>query len=180
MSNEFARKAPDAHRSRDLSRRRFLLVACSSLATLSCAQLSEQRAPAAESVGLDEVMRMSRALTESPDIDAQLGAEYHAAFVRDGRARELRDFWNAAGFDLPGAPASVSDLIARGVYRDAGLTSLADSVTRAWYTGIFVGADGTQSVITYVDALAWQALGYRSDGPSACGGVFGHWADKPA
>jgi hypothetical protein len=153
-----------------------LVVICSSLAGASCAS-PRQRAAAADS--LDRFMRISRVLTGVPGLDEGLGRDYLAAFVRDGRAHELADFWDAAGFRVS-PPASVSDLEARGVYREPALAAIAASVTRSWYSGVFVAMDGGQRVITYVDALAWKALGYRSTGSSTCGGVFGHWAEKPA
>jgi hypothetical protein len=121
---------------------------------------------------------MSRVLTEFPELDADLGREYFAAFVRDGRTRDLTDLWDGAGFGAS-PPTSVLDLEARGVYREPRLAATAARVTRSWYSGIFVTSDGEQRVITYVDALAWKTLGYRSLGSSTCGGVFGHWAEKP-
>jgi D-sorbitol dehydrogenase-like protein len=152
-----------------------LVVVCSSLASASCAGPRE-RAVAAD--GLDRFMRMSRVLTGVAELDASLGGDYFAAFVRDGRAHELADFWDAAGFGVS-PPSSVSDLETRGVYREPTLAAVAASVTRSWYSGVFVATDGEQRVITYVDALAWKTLGYRSAGASTCGGVFGHWAEKP-
>jgi hypothetical protein len=124
-------------------------------------------------------MRMSRVLTAVSELDADLGRDYFAAFVRDGRARELADFWDAAGFGVS-PPSSASDLEARGVFRDPRLEAIAASITRSWYSGVFVATGGEQRVITYVDALAWKTLGYRSTGSSTCGGAFGHWAEKPA
>jgi hypothetical protein len=59
------------------------------------------------------------------------------------------------------------------------LAALADTISAYWYTGVYDGPAGTPTVATYVDALAWRTLGYR-DGPSACGGVFGHWAYEPS
>jgi D-sorbitol dehydrogenase-like protein len=163
---------------RGLTRRRFLVVVCSSLASASCAGRPER---AVEADGLDRFMRMSRVLTAVPELDADLGRDYFAAFVHDGRIRDLADLWDAAGFGFGvSPPASVLDLEARGVYRDPALAATAALVTRSWYSGIFVASDGEQRVITYVDALAWKTLGYRSTGSSTCGGVFGHWAEKPA
>jgi D-sorbitol dehydrogenase-like protein len=164
-------------RGRGLTRRRFLLVACSSLVTASCAVPRERAG--ADGRGLDRFMRMSSVLTEVSDLDRALGRDYFEAFVRDGRAPELADFWNAAGFDTSRPPSSVADLDARGVYRQPPLAALAATVTRSWYSGIFVARNGEQRVITYVDALAWRTLGYRSSGPNTCGGAFGHWAEKP-
>ena len=159
-----------------LTRRRFLVVVCSSLASASCAGRRE-RAVAVD--GLDRFMRMSRVLTAVPELDADLGRDYFAAFVRDGRTHDLADLWDAGGFGVS-PPAFVSDLEARGVYREPALAATAALVTRSWYSGIFVASNGERRVITYVEALAWKTLGYRSTGSSTCGGVFGHWAEKPA
>jgi hypothetical protein len=158
------------------TRRRFLVVVCSSLASASCAV---RRESAVAGDGLDRFMRISRVLTGVPALDEGLGGDYFAAFVRDGRAPELAALWDAADFGAS-PPASVSDLEARGVYRESALAATAASVTRAWYSGVFVASNGEQRVITYVDALAWKTLGYRSAGPGTCGGVFGHWAERPA
>ena len=62
------------------------------------------------------------------------------------------------------------------LYQTPRLAELTDVILGNWYTGTYVDAEGQPRVATYVGALAWQALGYRTLGPTTCGGAFGHWA----
>jgi hypothetical protein len=165
-----------------MKRRDFLLLASSWLAVApwreAAAQDAATRAPDVE---LDEFMHISRVLTGFDDLaNETVGREYFEALRRrpDG-ARLLAELWRLGGFEGREPPASVDDLAARGVYDEPALADLADTITRNWYSGLYVTANGEQRVATYTDALAWRTLGYRPAGPSACGGAFGHWAELP-
>jgi hypothetical protein len=73
----------------------------------------------------------------------------------------------------------VADLVARGVYNDAAVAALADTITANWYSGTYMSGEEVH-VATYTNALAWRTLGYRPAGPSSCGGAFAHWTSAPA
>lgn len=95
-------------------------------------------------------------------------------------AAQLGELWQRAGFATTEPPESLTELQLRGIFTDASLQALADSITLQWYSGTYQASDGSTRVATYTAALAWRTLPYRPAGPSTCGGAFGHWADKPA
>jgi hypothetical protein len=174
-------RGADAARPIGLLRREFLLLASS---IVTCALWRETAAQDAGSaaIGLDEFMRLSRVLTGFDDLaDESVGGEYFAALTsRPGFAQRLAELWRLAGFDGATPPVTVSDLATRGVYEVPALAEIADAITGNWYSGTYLTAGGERRVATYTDALAWRSLGYRPAGPSACGGAFGHWAERPA
>jgi hypothetical protein len=55
-----------------------------------------------------------------------------------------------------------------------GLEPAAGKVVAAWYSGIVAG-----QVITYTDALAWNAVPFTKPN-GYCGSGFGYWAQPPA
>jgi hypothetical protein len=162
-----------------MNRRRFLLATSSCLA-MPAFDAAAQSTRAAD-VGPREFIELSRVLTETVELDAALGRQGLAALRNDPvRARLLPELWAAARFDSATPPVSVDDLVARGVYARPPLADLCDAIAHVWYSGIYVDSSGGRRIVTYTDALAWRALGYRPAGPTACGGVFGHWAGAPA
>jgi hypothetical protein len=164
-----------------MKRRDFLLLGSAWLASAPWLKAVAQDAAAAPDVELDEFMRISRVLTGFDDLaNETVGREYLQALQsRAGGARLLIELWRLGGFQGRELPASIDDLAARGVYDQPALAELADTITRNWYSGQYLTPDGEQRVATYTDALAWRTLGYRPAGPSACGGAFGHWAERP-
>lgn len=162
-----------------LSRRGFLLTATSLAITPWAAARAQDRA--ATTIGLDEFIRLSRVLTGVEDLAGEnVGREYLEALSRrPGGMARLAELWRLGGFDGPEPPESIEDLAARGVYARPALAELADTITADWYTGTYATLDGAQRVATYTDALAWRTLGYRPAGPSTCGGLFGHWSQRP-
>jgi hypothetical protein len=69
----------------------------------------------------------------------------------------------------------------------AGLAALINGTSDAaleaeiianWYTGLHDTADG-EAIVTYEDALIWEALDYTKP-MGWCGGETGYWADAPA
>lgn len=164
-----------------VTRREFLAAVVASLVATSCAERRPRDRGAASLIDLAAFTSLSRVLTGFPDVgDEQVAREYLAALLaHPARSRQLATLWSTGGFGGATPPVSVADLVARGVYDDPELATLADSLTACWYSGVYDDATGAQKVATYVDALAWRTLGYRSGGPSSCGGIFGHWADKP-
>jgi hypothetical protein len=163
-----------------VTRRDLLLFASSCLASTPWLEAAAQDA-ATPDVGLADFMRMCRVLTGFDDLaDETAGRSYFEALrSRPNGALGLAELWRLGGFDGPDAPASIDDLAARGVYDSPALAEVADTITRNWYSGTYLAPTGEQRVATYTDALAWRTLGYRPAGPSACGGAFGHWAQRP-
>ena len=60
----------------------------------------------------------------------------------------------------------------------ADKADLANAVAAAWYTGVSPDPDDL-AVLTYTDALMWDAMDYTK--PMAiCGGETGYWSEPPA
>lgn len=161
-----------------MNRRRFLLSASLYFVARAFDAAAQRRSA---SVRAREFLAVSRVLTGTAELDDAL-ARQCLGVVRDDpvRARLLPELWAQARFDSAAPPVSIEDLVARGVYARPPLAELCDAITQLWYSGVYVASSGEQRVATYTDALAWRALGYRSQGPTACGGPFGHWAGAPA
>jgi hypothetical protein len=160
-----------------LTRRRFFWLG-SSCVVVACA--GTQRRDAVVSIDLNRFMQISRVLTETNVLGDEPGHRYLEAILANPvDARALSELWQLGAFDGPEAAQSVADLVAHGVYDVPELARLADAITGAWYSGVYVTANGERRVATYDNALAWQALEYGAGGRSACGGAFGHWASKP-
>jgi Membrane bound FAD containing D-sorbitol dehydrogenase len=163
-----------------VTRRAFVSLAwCFAMA--ACAGVAPGRRGAAGRVGLEEFMRLSRALTAFPELaDEASGHAYFAALTAEpeGTAR-LAELSHAAGLGGAHGAPSARELEGSEIYAVPQLAALADAIVRCWYTGVYDAPVGGPAVATYVDALAWRALGYRGDGPSTCSGEFGHWAEPP-
>jgi ABC-type amino acid transport substrate-binding protein len=55
--------------------------------------------------------------------------------------------------------------------------TLSNDIVAAWYSGVSPNPDDLE-VLTYTDALMWQAMDYTK--PMAyCGGPMGYWAEPP-
>lgn len=132
-------------------------------------------------VSVEQFLTMSKLLTAFDTLSNTTAATlYLNALAANGNlGSRLDDLWQQGGFGSSSPPASVADLQSEGVYDDKELAMLADTITNYWYSGEYDDANGDTHVATYIDALAWQALGYRPQGPTTCGGAFGHWADAP-
>ena len=61
----------------------------------------------------------------------------------------------------------------------AHLDQVANAIVSAFYSGELSGPEGTK-LVTYLDALVWQAVESFTKPPSICGGSFGYWADPPS
>jgi hypothetical protein len=118
-------------------------------------------------------MTLSRILTGVPELnDEESGLLYlNALDSSPANSERLAELWERARLLDANDPSAL--------YETPDLSELADVILGNWYTGAYTDADGRPRVATYVGALAWQALGYRSLGPTTCGGAFGHWATAP-
>ncbi len=121
----------------------------------------------AAAITADQFHDLSVALTGFAPADRSLVSAFQEAFASDlddlGR---LYDVVRAAPRD------SWKDAIDK-----AGLTSLAEALINAWYTGL-VGEGANQRVVTYLEAFVWYAVAYTKP-PSKCDTDFGAWATRP-
>ena len=165
----------------DLDRRELLVLA----ALLGAAGLlppplaAQDVGRAAQRIGLDEFMALSRMLTGSEDLSRDLGDIYLRSLEADPNdAAELMRLWSDAGFQGTMPSKAVREPIEASVFAREDLAEAAKAILKLWYTGIYRTADGPK-VAEYTDTLAWRAVGYTA-APSNCGGETGFWADPPA
>ncbi len=73
------------------------------------------------------------------------------------------------------------------VGKSDGIAALADgsedkemgnAIVAAWYSGVSPDPESGE-VITYTDALMWQAMSFTKP-MGYCGGETGYWAEPPA
>lgn len=55
-----------------------------------------------------------------------------------------------------------------------GYIDQGKKIAKLWYTGKITLKDGSERVITYDEALVWQACDFTKP-PATCGGLFGYW-----
>ncbi|MFD1253220.1 Membrane bound FAD containing D-sorbitol dehydrogenase [Devosia equisanguinis] len=136
------------HRAGSLTRRQVLAWGSGTALGLVLAQGGF----AAEEVSLDEFMALSeRLLGGGASPSDQYGADYLQHLLDEG-----------LGADLAALAKGGSD------------STLESRIIGQWYTGL--AADDT--VVTYTDALMWEALDYTKP-MGWCGGETGYWADAP-
>jgi len=65
------------------------------------------------------------------------------------------------------------------LFDGAANPALEQQIINDWYSGVQRTAAGGEVVVTYTDALIWDALDYTKP-QGWCGGETGYWADAPA
>lgn len=112
----------------------------------------------------------SRAFAATLDVDALLSLSQNLV-GQDDLSKDIAAAMLDA-FSVTGQKEAISAL-ADGKNDDA----MANEIVAAWYTGVSPDPDDLD-VITYTDALMWQAMDYTK--PLAyCGGGMGYWAEPP-
>jgi hypothetical protein len=112
-----------------------------------------------------------RALAANLDVDAFLALSQRLV-GQDGVYEDIAGAMLKA-FAATGKEDEVAALAAGESNED-----LANDIVASWYTGMSPDPDDLQ-VLTYTEALIWQAMDYTK--PMAhCGGGMGYWADPPA
>ena len=133
--------------------RRGLLSAASAFALLSLTQMPG-RAFAAN-LDLKAFLSLSQKLVGQDDLSEDIAAEMLKAFGSIGREDDLAAL---AG--------------------DTDDEALSNAILAAWYSGVSPDPDDLK-VLTYTDALMWQAMPYTKP-MGYCGGAMGYWAEPPA
>lgn len=133
--------------------RRHLLIGGSAAALAAFAQWPG----AASAVELDpeRFLALSERLTRKDDISGDIATAMLEAFKATGRADEL---------------AALVD--------GADKQELTNEIVAAWYSGVSPDPD-SNDVLTYTDALMWQAMSFTKP-MGYCGGAMGYWAEPPA
>lgn len=131
--------------------------------------------------GLERFMALSRALTGFDDLDdTELGQVYLDSIASsDDLGDQLDALYEKAGLTDDVSEVTLEDLESAGAFED-DTRPVADAIMTAWYTGLYDAGGGEPVVATYINALAWQATGYRLTGPSTCSGATGNWTAAAA
>lgn len=133
--------------------RRHLLIGGSTAALAAFAQWPG--AASAAELDPERFLALSERLTRKDDLSADLATSMLEAFKTTGKANDLTALAN--GDDNQ---------------------DLANEVVAAWYSGVSPDPD-SNDVLTYTDALMWQAMTF-SKPMGYCGGAMGYWAEPPA
>ena len=132
--------------------RRGLLSAVSAVSLLSLTQIPT-RAFAAD-LDVEGFLALSQKILRKEDLFEDVAAKMLKSFADIDRKDDLT-------------------ALAEGAEDQA----LSNEIAAAWYSGVSPDPDDLE-VLTYTDALMWQAMDYTK--PMAyCGGPMGHWADPP-
>ena len=133
--------------------RRSILVGGSALAFASFA--GWPREASAATIDTDAFVKLSQELTGKSDLYPETAAQFLEAFRAVGKANDIEAL--AGGADNP---------------------ELANDIVAAWYSGVSPDPDSDE-VITYTDALMWEAMSFTKP-MGYCGGETGYWAEPPA
>ncbi len=126
--------------------------------------------------GLEQFLLLSSVLTGVANLDPVVGSVYLQALQQGDFEASLEELYEMASLD-PQAEQDISDLEQAGLFDEESTSTLADTIIRYWYTGVYDTADGEQAVATYVDALAWKALPWTK--PNSICASFGFWEERP-
>ncbi|MGJ8571561.1 MAG: sugar dehydrogenase complex small subunit [Hoeflea sp.] len=133
--------------------RRSILVGGSALAVASFAGWPGHASAAA--IDTDAFIKLSQELTGKSDLDADYASRMIKAYEMIGKSDDIAAL--ADGYEDP---------------------QLANEIVAAWYSGLSPDPESNE-VITYTDALMWEAMSFTKP-MGYCGGEMGYWAEPPA
>lgn len=124
--------------------------------TAALALLAPRIAMAQDGFDSRQFMELSARLlqVDASDLDEDYAGQYLSALIGNGKEAALKAL--AAGQADPD--------LEQDIYID-------------WYSGIRT-RNGEQEVVTYTDALLWEALDYTKP-QGVCGGDTGYWSEAP-
>ncbi|MFW5941883.1 MAG: sugar dehydrogenase complex small subunit [Chloroflexota bacterium] len=127
-------------------------------------------------LGLDQFLALSAVLTGVANLDPTVGRVYLNALRAGDFQLTPADLYQQAGFG-PDTTPTLDQVEEAGLFADEDATSLADTIIRYWYTGVYDTPEGEQAVATFVDALAWKALPWTK--PNSICASPGFWEQRP-
>jgi hypothetical protein len=155
------------------------LAACARGANAPQGSAASPAASATASPDLDQFMTLSALLTGYTTLDATAGATYLQNLRSDPQLSPgIDDLFMRSGLSSDGAPKSLAELTARGVFNNPAALALYSRILADWYSGTYDAASGTVTQ-TWTGALAWKACTFTKP-PATCGGPTGYWAKPPA
>ena len=108
----------------------------------------------AQAISVDDFLGLSQSLTGKTSLDEDIAAAMLDAFRSNGQADAVSALMNGES--------------------DA---DLENEIVAAWYSGVSPNPDDL-TVLTYTDALMWDAMPYTKP-MGYCGGATGYWAEPP-
>ena len=126
--------------------------------------------------GLEQFLLLSSVLTGVANLDPVVGSVYLQALQQGDFEASLEELYEMASLG-PQAEQDISDLEQAGLFDEESTSTLADTIIRYWYTGVYDTADGEQAVAPYGDALAWKALPWTK--PNSICASWGFWEERP-
>lgn len=142
-----------SHNSSSISRRRFFLTSVAA-GTLGATALGGPKMAVAQDLDVDAFLELSESIIGKEGLDQDIATAMLQALQTRGDGAEI-----AALLDGGTSPELENDIAA------------------AWYSGVSPDPDAFD-VLTYTDALMWDAMRFTK--PMAyCGGGMGYWAEPP-
>lgn len=126
--------------------------------------------------GLEQFLLLSSVLTGVPNLDPVLGSVYLQAIQEGDFDAGLDQIYEMVSLNSE-AEQDIGDLEQAGLFEQESTSTLADTIIRYWYTGVYDTPEGEQAVATYVDALAWKSLAWTK--PNSICASPGFWEQRP-
>ena len=168
---EFIQKLEDVVRRQTLTRREMLRYTALALASSVGPTWAARPAGAAlTDIEMDDFLAAASALCGLDAYDPSKGKPYWDHFKADDTLPALTQLVDLLETTSP-------DKIDQAVAA-ARLDQLASTIVAAFYSGQLIQGSQVQ-LVTYWDALVWQAVKSFTKPPGVCGGAFGYWADAP-
>src|SRR5690606_12264570 len=95
--------------------------------------------------GLEQFLLLSSVLTGVANLDPVVGSVHLQALQQGDFEASLEELYEMASLD-PQADQDISDLEQAGLFDEESTSTLADTIIRYWYTGVYDTADGEQAV----------------------------------
>lgn len=168
---ELITKIQDAVERLALTRREMLRYTALALASSLGPTWLERPADAAlTEIEMDDFLAAASALCGLDAYDSSKGKPYWDHFKADDTLPALTQLVDLLETT---SPDKVDQAVAT-----ARLDQLASTIVASFYSGQLIQGKQVQ-LVTYWDALVWQAVKSFTKPPGMCGGGFGYWAEAP-
>jgi len=156
-----------------LTRRAFVVVSLGAVAELAVgcggAHRSSSRAQ------LDGFVELSRVVTGADALPTRHARAYLEALDKAPLRLGPSELVDRAGYARREGPASLDDLRRSRAFSAKGAEACAQAIAAAWWSGTVPERGGGRRVVTYTDALVWQAIPWAHP-QTECLGATGAWA----
>jgi hypothetical protein len=156
-----------------LSRRAFVGLSLGALAELALGCGGPHRAPRREQ--LEGFVKLSRVVTGADELPTRHARAYLEALDKAPLKLHPTELVDRAGYSRRRGPASLAALRRSRAFSAPGAEACAQAIAAAWWSGTVPERGGGGRVVTYADALVWQAIPWGHP-PTECLGATGAWA----